>query len=33
MKTRFIVALSMVAGAAIGAAAIQGVHAQAKSKV
>ena len=33
MKTRFIVALSMVAGAAIGAAAIEGVHAQAKSKV
>jgi uncharacterized protein (DUF1330 family) len=30
MKTRFIVAFSMVAGAALGAAATQHVHAQAK---
>ena len=33
MKTRYTVALSMIAGAAFGAAAIQGLHAQAKSKV
>ena len=33
MKTRYTVALSMIAGAALGAAAIQGLHAQAKSKV
>jgi uncharacterized protein (DUF1330 family) len=32
MKTRYTVALSMVAGAALGAAAIQGLHAQAKPK-
>ena len=32
MKTRFTVALSMVAGIAIGAVAIQGLHAQAKPK-
>ena len=32
MKTRFTVALSMLAGAALGAAAIQGLHAQAKPK-
>jgi uncharacterized protein (DUF1330 family) len=30
MKTRYTVALSMLAGAALGAAAIQGLHAQAK---
>lgn len=30
MKTHFAVALSMFAGAALGAAAIQGLHAQAK---
>ena len=30
MKTRYAVALSMIAGAALGAAAIQGLHAQAK---
>jgi uncharacterized protein (DUF1330 family) len=33
MKTRYTVAVSMFVGAAIGAAAIQGVYAQAKSKV
>ena len=33
MKTRYTVALSMVAGVALGAAAIQSLHAQAKSKV
>ena len=33
MKTSYTVAVSMFVGAAIGAAAIQGVHAQAKSKV
>src|SRR5262249_40656258 len=32
MKTRYAVALSMIAGIAIGAAAIQGLHAQAKPK-
>jgi uncharacterized protein (DUF1330 family) len=32
MKTRFTVALSMLAGAALGAAAVQGLHAQAKPK-
>ena len=30
MKTRYTVALSMLAGAALGATAIQGLHAQAK---
>jgi len=30
MKTHFAVALSMLAGATLGAAAIQGLHAQAK---
>ena len=33
MKTRFTVALSMLAGIAIGAVAIQGLHAQAKPPV
>ena len=33
MKTRYTVALSMVAGVALGAAAIQGLHAQAAKKV
>jgi uncharacterized protein (DUF1330 family) len=33
MKTRYTVALSMFAGAAIGAAAIQALHAQAKPPV
>jgi uncharacterized protein (DUF1330 family) len=33
MKTRYTVALSMIAGAALGAVAIQGLQAQAKSKV
>ena len=33
MKTRFTVALSMLAGTAIGAVAIQGLHAQAKPPV
>ena len=32
MKTRYAVALSMVAGVALGAAAIQGLQAQAKPK-
>ena len=32
MKIRYIVALSMLAGAALGSAAIQGLHAQAKPK-
>jgi hypothetical protein len=32
MKTQYTVALSMIAGIAIGAAAIQGLHAQAKPK-
>ena len=30
MKTRYTIALSVLAGAALGAAAIQGLHAQAK---
>ena len=33
MKTRFTVTLSMLAGAALGAAAVQGLHAQAKPPV
>src|ERR1700687_2530927 len=33
MKTHYTVALSMVAGAALGAPAIQGLHAQAKPPV
>ena len=32
MKTRYTVALSLLAGAALGAAAVQGLHAQAKPK-
>jgi len=32
MKTQFTVALSLLAGAALGAAAVQGLHAQAKPK-
>ena len=32
MKTRYTVVLSMIAGAALGATAIQGLHAQAKLK-
>jgi uncharacterized protein (DUF1330 family) len=32
MKTRYTVALSMLVGAALGSAAIQGLHAQAKLK-
>ena len=32
MKTRYTVALSMIAGAALGGAAIQGLHAQGKPK-
>jgi uncharacterized protein (DUF1330 family) len=32
MKTRYTVALSMIAGVALGAAAIQGLHAQATPK-
>jgi predicted regulator of Ras-like GTPase activity (Roadblock/LC7/MglB family) len=32
MKTRYTVALSVLAGAALGAAAVQGLHAQAKPK-
>src|SRR5262245_66422049 len=32
MKTRYTVALSMIAGVALGAAAIQGLHAQAMPK-
>jgi len=32
-KTRYTVVLSMIAGAALGGAAIQGLHAQAKPKV
>ncbi len=32
MKTQYTVALSMIAGAALGAMAIQGLHAQAKPK-
>ncbi len=31
MKTRYTVALTLLAGIAIGAAAVQGLHAQAKS--
>jgi hypothetical protein len=30
MKTRYVVALSLLTGVAIGGAAIQGLHAQAK---
>ena len=33
MKTRYTVVLSMIAGAALGGAAIQGLHAQAKPPV
>src|SRR5262245_7169748 len=33
MKSRFVIALSMVAGAALGAGAIQALHAQAKPPV
>ncbi|TMJ25524.1 MAG: hypothetical protein E6G96_15555 [Alphaproteobacteria bacterium] len=33
MKTHYTVALSMLAGAALGAGAIQGLHAQAKAPV
>jgi uncharacterized protein (DUF1330 family) len=33
MNTRYTVALSMLAGAALGAAAVQGLHAQAKPPV
>jgi uncharacterized protein (DUF1330 family) len=33
MKTRYTVLLSMIAGAAVGAAAIQGLHAQAKAPI
>jgi uncharacterized protein (DUF1330 family) len=32
MKTSYVVAISLIAGAALGAAAIQGLHAQAKPK-
>jgi len=32
MKTRYTVVLSTIAGAALGGAAIQGLHAQAKPK-
>jgi uncharacterized protein (DUF1330 family) len=32
MKTRYMVALTLLAGIAIGAAAVQGLHAQAKLK-
>ena len=32
MKTRYTIALSMIAGIAIGAVAVQGLHAQAKPK-
>jgi hypothetical protein len=32
MKTRYTVALSLIAGAALGGAAIQGLHAQSKLK-
>ena len=32
MKTRYTVVLSMIAGAAVGGTAIQGLHAQAKPK-
>lgn len=33
MKTRYAVALSVLAGAALGAAAVQGLHAQAKPPI
>ena len=33
MKTRYTVALAMLTGAAIGGAAVQGLHAQAKPPV
>jgi hypothetical protein len=33
MKTRHAVALSLLAGAALGAAAVQGLHAQAKPPI
>jgi hypothetical protein len=33
MKTRYTVAVSMLAGVAVGALAIQGLHAQAKAPV
>jgi uncharacterized protein (DUF1330 family) len=33
MKSTFVVLSSMIAGAALGAAAVQGLHAQAKPKV
>ena len=33
MKTRFTVTLSIIAGAALGAAAVQGLHAQAKPPI
>jgi len=33
MKTRYTVVLSMIAGAALGGAAIQGLHAQAKPPI
>jgi uncharacterized protein (DUF1330 family) len=33
MKTRFTVTLSILAGAALGAAAVQGLHAQAKPPI
>jgi uncharacterized protein (DUF1330 family) len=33
MKSRYTVALSMIAGTAIGAAAVQGLHAQAKPPI
>jgi hypothetical protein len=32
MKTRYTIVLSMIAGAALGGAAIQGLHAQEKPK-
>ncbi len=32
MRTKYVVALSMLTGTAIGAAAVQGLHAQAKPK-
>ena len=33
MKTRYVIALSLLAGTALGAAAVQGLHAQAKPPV
>jgi len=33
MKSRYAVALSLLAGTAVGAAAVQGLHAQAKPPV